>query len=363
MKNLVSPNIESLKPYTPGKPIEETERELGISNIIKLASNENPLGPSRKAIKAARKALNKVHLYPDANGYYLKEKLAKIHNIKPEQIVLGNGSNDIIDLMVRVFCTPGEEVITSKMSFIMYYISAQAQNCKLTTVDMKNYTFDLDAIKASITEDTKIIFIANPNNPTGTYINREDLLNFIQTIPPHIIVGLDEAYYEYVVAKDYPFDTISYIKERPNTVVMRTFSKIFGLAGLRIGYGITDARLADYMNRVRQPFNTSLIAQEAAIAALDDKAHIRRSRKLVREGMDFLTAELERLGLTVVPSQTNFLLIDLHKPATELYEKILRLGVIVRPMTGFNMPTGIRVTIGTMEENRRLLDAIKNSLN
>ncbi len=362
MRRLVSENIESLKPYTPGKPIEETERELGITNIIKLASNENSLGPSKKAIKAVKKALTKVHIYPDANGYYLKEKIAKIHNVSTDQIVLGNGSNDIIDLMVRVFCVPGEEVITSKMSFIMYYISSQAQNCILKLTEMKNYTFDLQAIKDSITEKTKMIFIANPNNPTGTYITKKELKNFLKSIPEDIVVGLDEAYYEYVVAKDYPFDNIEYIKDRPNTVVMRTFSKIYGLAGLRIGYGITDKRLADYMNRVRQPFNTSLVAQEAAIAALDDKAHVRKSRKMVREGMEFLIPELEKLGLTVIPSQANFLLIDLHRDATELYEKILREGVIVRPMKGFNMPSGIRVTIGTMEENQRFLEALKKSI-
>jgi len=363
MRSLVPPNIENLMPYIPGKPIEETERELGISNIIKLASNENSLGPSKKAIKAARKALQSVHLYPDANGFYLKEKLAKIHKVSPDQIVLGNGSNDIIDLMVRVFCIPGDEVITSKMSFIMYYISSQAQNCVLKLIDMKNYRYDLDGIRSAITEKTKIIFIANPNNPTGTYLTKDELYTFIKSIPKDIVLGLDEAYYEYVVAEDYPFDTIKLIKKRPNTVVMRTFSKIYGLAGLRIGYGITDAKLADYINRVRQPFNTSSVAQAAAIAALSDKSHVRKSREMVREGMKYIEAELKSLGFDVVPSQANFLLIDLHRDATELYDKLLRKGVIVRPMKGFGIPNCIRVTIGTMEENRRFISALKESIN
>lgn len=362
MRRLVSENIETLMPYTPGKPIEETERELGITNIIKLASNENSLGPSKKALKAIKKALKNLHLYPDANCYYLKEKLAKFHNVHPDQLILGNGSNDIIDLSVRTFCSPGDEVITSEMSFIMFYISAQAQNCVQKIVKMKNYTFDLDAIKAEITDRTKMIYIANPNNPTGTYVTKNELDNFLRSIPEDIVVGIDEAYYEYVVAKDYPFDTIKYIKDRPNTIIMRTFSKIYGLAGIRIGYGITDAKLANYINRVRQPFNISTLAQVAAMAALDDKAHVRKSRKMNREGMEYLTKELTALGFTVIPSQANFLLIDLHKDATELYEKVLRLGVIVRPMKGFNMPTGIRVTIGTMEENKRFIDALKQSL-
>ncbi|MGC8928812.1 MAG: histidinol-phosphate transaminase [Myxococcota bacterium] len=362
MRRLVSENIETLRPYTPGKPIEETERELGITNIIKLASNENSLGPSKKAIRAIRNALKNLHLYPDANCYYLKEKLAEYHKISPDQLILGNGSNDIIDLSVRTFCSPGDEVITSEMSFIMFYISAQAQNCVQKIVKMKNYTFDLDAIKAEITDKTKMIYIANPNNPTGTYNTKKEMDRFIKGIPEDIVVGIDEAYYEYVTARDYPFNTIDYIKDRPSTIIMRTFSKIYGLAGVRIGYGITDAKLANYMNRVRQPFNISTLAQVAAIAALDDKAHIRKTRKMNREGMDYLTKELTSLGFTVIPSQTNFLLIDLHKDATELYEKILRLGVIVRPMKGFNMPTGIRVTVGTMEENKRFIEALKESL-
>ncbi len=362
MKRLVSENIETLRPYTPGKPIEETERELGITNIIKLASNENSLGPSKKALKAIKNALKNLHLYPDANCYYLKEKLAEFHNIHPDQLILGNGSNDIIDLSVRTFCSPGDEVITSEMSFIMFYISAQAQNCVQKIVKMKNYTFDLDAIKAEITDRTKMIYIANPNNPTGTYNTKKEIDRFIKSIPEDIVLGIDEAYYEYVTARDYPFDMIGYIKERPNTIVMRTFSKIYGLAGVRIGYGITDAKLANYMNRVRQPFNISTLAQVAAMAALDDKAHVRKSRKMNREGMEYLTKELTTLGFTVIPSQANFLLIDLHKDATELYEKVLRLGVIVRPMKGFNMPTGIRVTVGTMEENKRFIDALKQSL-
>jgi len=361
-RRLVSENIETLMPYTPGKPIEETERELGISNIIKLASNENSLGPSKKAIRAIKNALKNLHLYPDANCYYLKEKLARFHNISPEQLILGNGSNDIIDLSVRTFCLPGDEVITSEMSFIMFYISAQAQNCVQKIIKMKDYTYDLDGIKAAITDKTKMIYIANPNNPTGTYVNKDSLDNFIREIPEDIILAIDEAYYEYVTAKDFPFDTISYIKDRPNTIVMRTFSKIYGLAGIRFGYGITDARLADYMNRVRQPFNISTLAQVASIAALDDRSHIRKTRKMNKEGMEFLTKELTALGFKVIPSQTNFLLIDLQRDATELYEKVLRLGVIIRPMKGFGMPTGVRITIGTMEENQRLIEALKKSL-
>lgn len=362
MRELVPPNIQTLKPYTPGKPIEETERELGITNIIKLASNENSLGPSKKAVQAAINALSNIQLYPDANGYYLKEKLSGFLGVGTDQIVLGNGSNDIIDLMVRVFCVPGDEVVTSQMSFIMYYISTQAQNCRVTAVPMKDYRFDLEGMLSKVTDQTKNVYIANPNNPTGTYLNEKELYGFIGRISDDIILGLDEAYYEYAEAPDYPYNTLKLIKDRPNTIIMRTFSKIYGLAGLRIAYGITSPRLANYMNRVRQPFNTNSVAMAAAMAALDDKEHVELTRKTNREGMGFLTGELTSLGMTVIPSQANFLLIDLHRDASDVYDKVLRQGVIVRPMKGFNMPSGIRVTVGTMPENRRFIEAFKKSL-
>jgi histidinol-phosphate aminotransferase len=356
---LVPPHVASLTPYVPGKPIEEVEREYAVSNVAKLASNENPLGPSPKGVAAARDALAKLNLYPDGSAFTLHEALAARYGVAPAEIFVGNGSNELIELLVRTFVLDGEEVLASAQSFVAYKLAAQAHGRTLVEAPMRaRFHYDLDALKKLLTRKTKVVFLANPDNPTGTWFLEKDLLPFLDAAPKDTLVVLDEAYAEYVDAPGYQ-DSLALRRKYPNLVVLRTFSKIYGLAGLRVGYGLARPELVEFIDRVRAPFNVNAVAQAAAAAALADDEHLQRSRALVLEERPFLAAGLAELGATVVPSQGNFLLADFAgRPGKALFEDLLREGVVVRPMGGYGYPTAQRITVGTRAENARCLAAI-----
>jgi len=361
-----TPGVLGLYPYQPGKPIEELEREYGVSNIIKLASNENPLGPSPKALSAMRGELEDVWLYPDGNGFELKQKLAAKHGVEMSQITLGNGSSDVLEFAVRVFVTPEHEVLFSEHSFALYPILTQAVGGRPVVAPAKNWGHDLEAMKARITDRTRVIFIANPNNPTGTWLGAADLEAFIKEVPEHALVVVDEAYFDYAIepatgAVDYP-DTSAWVARYPNLMVARTFSKSYGLAGLRVGYAVSHSQVADLMNRVRPPFNVNSVALAAACAALDDDEHLQRSVQMNADGLVQLTAGFDSMGLGYIPSVGNFISVDVGRPAAPLYDALLHEAVIVRPVANYGMPNHLRVTVGTGEENARFLSALQKVL-
>ena len=358
----VPEHIASLVPYPPGKPLEELEREYGITGSIKLASNENPLGPSPLAVAAMGKALNGLHRYPDGSGYYLRRRLSEKFHLPFDGIVLGNGSNEIIELVIRTFLLPQDEVIVPAPSFLVYKLAVQTMGGKTVPVPLTNFTIDLAQTIEAITSRTKIIFINNPNNPTGTIIRKAAFDSFLEAIPPHIIVVLDEAYIEFVKDGDTPWGFDYIHRAGPYVVVARTFSKAHGLAGLRIGYGVMGPTLADYLHRVRQPFNTGTLSQVAALAALDDEEFLRKTQNTVAEGLDFLYREIERLGLNTVPTQSNFFLIQVPTDAKTIFEAMLRQGVIVRAMNSYGMAGYIRVNAGLPEENERFIRALAHTL-
>jgi histidinol-phosphate aminotransferase len=355
---LVTPGVRGLKPYPPGKPIDELEREDGVRQAIKLASNENPLGPSPAALEAARSALTDVARYPDGGGFALKRALATKLGVGPDQITLGNGSSDIIEFTARTFVGPGDEVIFSQHAFAIYPLITQAIGGRAVVAPAHGWGHDLDAMGQALTPRTKLVFITNPNNPTGTWIGRPALRAFLEQLPARVMVLLDEAYFEYVREPDYP-DGIAWIKDFPNLIVTRTFSKVYGLAGLRVGYGVSSAVVADLLNRVRPPFNVNSIALAAAGAALRDGAHVEYAVTLNQEGMRQLTAAFRELGLEMIPSVGNFVCVDLGRPAAPVYEGLLRQGVIVRPVANYGMPNHLRITIGLPDENRRFLEALR----
>lgn len=353
----VSDNIRSISPYVPGKPIEELERELGISDSIKLASNENPLGPSAKAVTAIKKAVAGLNRYPDGSGFYLSQKLAKQLGVDVTQVLLGNGSNELIELAVRTFVQPGDEVISASPSFVVYAMITQAAGGTNVIVPCRDLTHDLEAMADRITERTRLIFIANPNNPTGTMNTKEEMDRFLARVPDHVLVCVDEAYFEYVTRADYP-DATDYVREGTPVLSLRTFSKIYGLAGLRIGYGIAKPEIAEMMNKVRQPFNTNSLGQVGALAALSDRKHVERSVTMNNEGKQLLYREFDRLGVTYTLTETNFIFFETAKDGKDVYEGLLRKGVIVRPMGG----NRIRVTIGMPEENQRFVAGLEETL-
>jgi len=350
----VTENIKNITPYTPGKPIEELERELGISGSIKLASNENPLGPSPKAVVAIKRALAGLNRYPDGSGFYLSQALAKKYDVDISQIILGNGSNELIELAVRTFIQPGDEVISADPSFVVYRMITQAAGGSNVVVPLKDNRHDLDAMADRITEKTKIIFIANPNNPTGTMNRSAEMDRLMERVPDNVIVAVDEAYYEYVTRADYP-DALDYLKAAKNVLALRTFSKIYGLAGLRIGYGITRPEIAELMNKVRQPFNTNSLGQIGALAALADRKHVERSIAINSEGKQFLYQAFDRLGISYLPTEANFIMFEAPSDGRELYNTLLKTGVIIRPMGGKKL----RVTIGLPEENKRFVSELE----
>ena len=356
--NQVPEYIRSLIPYSPGKPIEEVEREYGIEKSVKLASNENPLGPSPKAIKELEKRLQDIHLYPDGDCFYLKERLEKKLGVSPERLIFGNGSNEIIELAVRTFMRPGDEAVMAHQAFVVYRLVVQASGGGCRIVPLRNFTHDLEAMAQAVTPKTRILFLANPNNPTGTIYRKKEWESFLEKISPEILVIVDEAYFEYVTDPDYP-DSLAYHGERRGILTVRTFSKLYGLAGLRIGYGIGSKEVVDVIQRVRQPFNVNAAAQWAALAALEDDEHVKRSLEVNHEGMRYLKKEIARLGLEQIPSEGNFILIRVGD-GKNLYEHLLRLGVIVRPMGGYDFPDYIRVTVGTKEENIKFISVLED---
>ncbi|MGF1643219.1 MAG: histidinol-phosphate transaminase [Thiotrichales bacterium] len=364
-----APGVRGLQPYLPGKPIEELRRELGLDDIVKLASNENPLGPSPLALNAARDALGEISRYPDGGGFRLKAALARHHGVDPDGVTLGNGSNDVLEMVARVFLAgPSTAGAFAAHAFAVYPIAVQAAGAiaqvgPALPKDHPRMPFghDLDALLACLTAATRVVFIANPNNPTGTWVEADALLGFLRAVPRSVIVVVDEAYLEYVNEADFP-DASRWLGEFPNLVVTRTFSKIHGLAGLRVGYALSHPDVANLLNRVRQPFNVSLPALAAAEAALADVAHIERSRLLNSAGLLQLQAGFERLGLRVLPSRGNFLCVDLRVIAQPVFEALLRLGVIVRPVANYGLPTFLRVSVGSSGENARCLAAFAEVL-
>jgi len=358
---LVGRNIEDLVPYFAGKPIEDVQRELGITEVVKLASNENPLGPSATALSALHAASSHLHRYPDPAGRRLKERVARARGVSVGEVVLGSGSHELIELAVRTFVAGDEEGLVSQGTFVAYERAFQAQGVRYRTVPLARLEVDLDALADAVGPRTKLVFLANPNNPTGLARSRDDVERFLGRLPHHVVVVVDEAYAEY--ARTPAFGSALGVGDvHPQVVVLRTFSKIHGLAGLRVGYGIGPAVLIQYLDRVRMPFNASAAAQAAAAAALDDEEHVARSRALVCDEEPRLRSELVALGLDVAPTEANFLFIDLHRDAEETFQALLHRGVIVRPMRPYGFPTHVRVTIGTVRENDRFLAALREVL-
>ena len=353
-------HIAALSPYVPGKPVDELERELGIKNSIKLASNENPLGPSPLAVQAlGKEVMHGLNRYPDGGAFYLRTALGKHLGVAPECVILGNGSNELLDIAVKTFMQPGDEAVMAWPSFVVYPMAVQAQGCTGVRVPLVDLRHDLQAMADAITDKTRIVFIANPNNPTGTINSAREFDAFMKRVPEGVLVVVDEAYFEYVDAPDYA-DSMLHFRDGRDILILRTFSKAYGLAGLRIGYGVSRPEVLAAMNRIREPFNTSTPAQAAALAALDDRGHLDKSRKANAEGRAFLAGELKDLGLAPAPTQANFVFIPLGagRDAGEMYNALLRQGVIVRPMG----PEALRVTIGTMAENRAFIAALKKIL-
>jgi histidinol-phosphate aminotransferase len=364
---LAAPGVRALRPYQPGKPVEELEREFGIRNAIKLASNENPFGPAPSAITAGNAALQNIARYPDGSGHALVERLAEKHSVTAGCITPGNGSNDVLDLVARVFLTPQHEAVFSQHAFAVYPISVQAVGATARVAPAHDgsrgpaWGHDLEAMRALVGDATRVVFIANPNNPTGTWLGADELEAFIAGLPPHVMVVVDEAYFEYVEAADYP-DASRWLERYPNLIVTRTFSKAYGLAGLRVGYALSHPDVADLLNRVRQPFNVNLVAQAAALAALDDEDHLAQCLQRNRAGMQQLVAGFAELGLPHIESAGNFVCVDAGRSGTAVYQALLREGVIVRPVDNYGMPNHLRVTVGRADENARFLAALAKVL-
>jgi len=357
----VKENICQLVPYSPGKPIEEVKRELGLTDVIKLASNENPLGPSPAAIAAIRHAAAHVQLYPDGSCYELRQAVASHLGVPGDHLIFGNGSDEIIQLIGITFLSEGDELILGDPSFSRYESAAVLNQAKAVKTPLKNWTYDLEAIGEAINEKTRIVFIANPNNPTGTIVTEREVREFLEKIPDRVIVVFDEAYYEYVESADYP-DTLRLISEGYNLITLRTFSKAYALAGLRIGYGIARPEIINYLNQPREPFNVNLLAQETALAALTDKEHLRKTLTTNQIGKKRFYEGFEQLGLKYVPTEANFVWVNVERDSKEVFQSLLRRGVITRTGDIFNAPTYLRVTIGTEGENEVFLSALKETL-
>lgn len=349
-------HLRDLVSYEPGKPVEDVARELGLdpSQIIKLASNENPLGPSPKAVQAMRDTLEKAHFYPDGGAYHLRNALAARFDLEPTNVILGNGSNEIIELLGHGYLRPGDEIVTAKHAFVVYALMAKLYNAVPVEVDDPGFTHDLEAMLAAVTPRTRQLFIANPNNPTGTMVGQKEIDRLMERVPDHVTVVFDEAYYEFL---DTPPDTLRYVREGRNVVILRTFSKIQGLANLRIGYGLAPKEIIEVLQKTRQPFNVNGLAQAAALASLADTEHQERTRSVTDEGRRFLETEFQRLGLEYVPSKANFVLVRVGD-GDAVFKALMQKGIIVRAMAGYKLPEWIRVSIGTMEQNRRLIEEL-----
>jgi histidinol-phosphate aminotransferase len=363
MNNIVRKNILKVKPYVPGKPIEDVQREFGLKRVIKLASNENCLGPSPKALAAVKKGMASINRYPDASSFYLKKKLSRELGVSEDMIILGNGSDEVIVVAIRTFLNEGEKVIIARPTFLIYEIASQISNTEMQFVPLtKDFKYDLKAMRDAICPNTKMVFIANPDNPTGTYVTKKDLEAFIEGVPRDVIIFLDEAYFEFANYgfKDYP-NGMDYL-DRPNIIVSRSFSKAYGLAGLRVGYGVANPELVAYMERVRDPFNINLLAQVGALAALDDKAFLNKTLKFTAKEKEVLYKAFDRMELKYITSATNFILVDVKKDCKAVFNELLKRGIIVRDMKAWGLDTYIRVTVGTAEENKMFLKALKEIL-
>jgi histidinol-phosphate aminotransferase len=360
LTDLVLPTVAALKPYEPGKPIEEVQRELGLTGVVKLASNENPLGPSPMAVAALRAAIDDLNRYPDGGSVQLTRKIADHHKVTPDHIFLGCGSVEILNLLAYLFIRPGLNAITSEHAFAIYELADAASGGVTKTAPMKDYTFDLDAMGDLIDQHTRVIWLANPNNPTGTIYKRDAWERLLARLPDHVVIVADEAYFEFVRDPDYP-NALNYLERIPNLIVLRTFSKIFGMAGLRVGYGVAHPEMVNLLNNVRQPFNINLLAQAAVLAAMDDDEHVRRTLQVNLEGIEYLEREFRRLEIPFVPTQGNFFLVDVGD-GVKVFNALLRKGVIVRPMHGYKFPRHVRISVGLPEENRKLIAALEQVL-
>lgn len=354
--------LTNLPVYQPGRPIEEVARELNLQadDIIKLASNENPLGPSKLAVAAMRKALPKMNLYPDGNSFYLKQKLAEKLGVTPANLILGNGSNEILEMVGHAMLSPDAEVIVSEYCFAVYPIVTALFGARLKVVPAKSYGHDLDAMLAAVTPKTRVMFVANPNNPTGTTVSPDALRAFVDAVPQHVVLAMDEAYIEFL---DTPLDLVPTVREggKPNLLLMRTFSKIYGLAGLRLGYGIGHPEFIGALEKIRQPFNINAVAQAGALAALDDTAHAERTRRVNSKGLNLYRRAFKRMGLEYVPSQANFILVRVGEGG-RIFNELQKQGVIVRPMGGYGLGEWIRISVGTPAENKRCIEALEKAL-
>ena len=356
LEDLVLPSVAALQPYEPGKPIEELQRELGISDVVKLASNENPLGPSPMAVAAIRAAIDDLNRYPDGASYALINKIAAHHGLSAAHIFMGCGSVEVLNLLAYLFIRPGLGAVTSEHAFAIYELVVAASGGVTKTVPMKDYTFDLDAMGGAIDDHTRVVFLANPNNPTGTNYQRDAWERLLARVPDHVVVVADEAYFEFVRDPDYP-NALNYLADHPKLIVLRTFSKIFGLAGLRVGYAVAHPAMVNLLNNVRQPFNINLLAQAAVMAAMDDHEYVRRTLEVNAQGIAYLEREFNRLKVRFVPTQGNFFLVDVGD-GVKIYNALLKHGVIVRPMHGYRFPRHVRISVGLPEENRRLIEAL-----
>ena len=365
--DLATPGVQGLRPYEPGKPLSELEREYGVRDAIKLASNENPLGPSPAALEAVRGVIGEIARYPDGNGFELKRAIAHRYGVDMRGITLGNGSNDVLEIIARAFLLPGLESVFSQHAFAVYSIVTQAIGATARVVPANDgsqgprYGHDLDGMLAAFSDKTRVVFIANPNNPTGTWLKRDELEAFLVRVPQQIIVVLDEAYVEYVTEAEYP-DSIPWLTRFPNLILTRTFSKAYGLAGLRVGFALSHPEVSDILNRVRQPFNVNILAMAAASVALMDRAHLEASLKLNQSGMQQWIDAMADLGLDYIPSVGNFLCVDVGRPAAPVYEALLHEGVIVRPVANYGLPNHLRITLGLTQENRRAITALRKVL-
>tara|TARA_B100000029_G_scaffold515480_1_gene622680 strand:+ start:1757 stop:2869 length:1113 start_codon:yes stop_codon:yes gene_type:complete len=356
--SLAIPGVRSLSPYQPGKDIGEIQRELGLSDVIKLASNENPRLAKLDVWNSVQDIIPTISRYPDGGGQQLKIQIAKKLNVHSSQITLGNGSNDVLEMVGKCFVQNWNKIIISQHAFVVYALIAASLNAKLSVVPSINWGHDLKGMQDSIDQDTRVIFIANPNNPTGTWVSKNDLESFLVSVPEHVLVVLDEAYFEYVQEESYP-NGVDLLEHYPNLIITRTFSKIYGLAGLRVGYSVSSPEIAEILNRIRQPFNVNSFGYAAAIAVLENDTFVRESCELNQREMVKITKELKRLNLSWIPSVANFLAIDLQRPADPIVQHMLQNGVIVRPIGNYDMPNFIRVTVGLERENRRALKALE----
>lgn len=361
LKTLVNPGILELTPYVPGKPITELQRELGLTDVIKLASNENPLGPSPKALSTLHDSIRGIHRYPDSNVFELKQALARQLSVKQNQIIVGNGSDEVLALIARTFVKPGQEFIVSQYAFATFSIIAHTVGAKLVTVLANNYDHDLNAMQNAINENTRMIMIANPNNPTGTWFTHKEFTAFLAAVPQHVFVIMDEAYYEYMPMRDYP-DTLALLPYHPNLVITRTFSKIYGLAGLRVGYGIGHQQVLEFVQRARLPFNVNTVAQNAACAALLDHDHAQASLRLNEQGLAQLRSGINKLGLEMISKAGNFVTVDLKRESKPIFEALLKHGIIIRPLYNYHLPHHVRISVGLPEQNDRLLAILEKVL-